>query len=283
MVDAAELLHFRRPALGPGALLVAVSQSGRSAEVVRLVEAVLESDQRPFVAAVTNGVDNPVAAAADLVIDTRAGDERGPSTLSFAAALVGLSAVARVLGGEAPIRAVQGVAADAEAGAAAAERLLDLPDEEATRLREWLGGRPSLVVLGRGGARAAAEMGALTLKEAARFPAESLESAQFRHGPLELAGPDLAAVVIATEVETRRLDLGLAADLSRTGAAVLLVSTDGEAPDERVEAIATGTLHRLLAPAVAVIPLQLLAWRLAVERGRQPGAFTVATKVTTIE
>jgi glucosamine--fructose-6-phosphate aminotransferase (isomerizing) len=283
MVDAAELLHFRRPALGPDALLVAVSQSGRSAEVVRLVEAVLEPERRPVVAAVTNGVDNPVAGGADLVIETRAGDELGPSTMSFAAALVALSAVARVLGGETPARAMEGVAADVEACAAVAERLLAFPVDEAMRLSEWLAGRASLVVLGRGGARAAAEMGALTLKEAARFPAESLESAQFRHGPLELAGPDLAAVVIATEVETRPLDLGLAADLSRAGAAVLVVTDGTVEPEPQVEVIATGPLHRLLSPAVAVIPLQLLAWRLAVERGRRPGTFTVAAKVTTVE
>ena len=87
--------------------------------------------------------------------------------------------------------------------AVAMERLLDdlaTSDE----LVAWLGDRDTAVILGRGPARAAAEMGALTLKEAVGMPIESLQTAQFRHGPLELAGPNLAAMVIATEPETTR-------------------------------------------------------------------------------
>ena len=84
-------------------------------------------------------------------------------------------------------------------------------------------------------------MAALTLKEAARFPAESLQAAQFRHGPLELAGPGLAAVVFASERRTLELDLGLAAELAAPGAAVLVIGPDGSAPDGAT-GIATGEL-----------------------------------------
>ena len=106
--------------------------------------------------------------------------------------------------------------------------MLDDSERTADDLLGWLGGRPQLALVGRGSARAAAEMGALTLKEAARFPAESLQAAQFRHGPLELAGPELAVIVIATEPATRSLELGLAAELVTAGAAVLVVSQDGD-------------------------------------------------------
>ncbi len=78
--------------------------------------------------------------------------------------------------------------------------------------------------MARGHGRPAAEMGALTLKEAARFPAESLQTAQFRHGPLELASPALGAVVIAVEPATEAIDLGLAGELVESGAAVLVVT-----------------------------------------------------------
>src|SRR5206468_4923984 len=70
MVDAAELLHFRRPILGSDTVLVAVSQSGESAEVVRLLQAPEWPRGRPFVASVTNGPDNTVARAADVAFDT---------------------------------------------------------------------------------------------------------------------------------------------------------------------------------------------------------------------
>jgi len=138
------------------------------------------------------------------------------------------------------------------------------------------------VILGRGAARAAAEMGALTIKEAVGMPVESLQTAQFRHGPLELAGPDLAAIVLATEAETAELDRSLAADLASLNAAVLLLTTGGAAPAGTMS-IPIGSLDRLLSPAAAVVPAQLLAWRLSVERGRNPGSYVHASKVTTHE
>src|SRR5439155_10087208 len=110
-----------------------------------------------------------------------------------------------------------------------------------------------LALLGRGCARAASEMGALTLKEAVRFPAEALESGQFRHGPLELAGPDFAAVVIATDPVTSALDLRLAADIAKTGAAVLIVSPEGAARTGML-GVAAGALDPAIAPAAAIVP-----------------------------
>ena len=114
------------------------------------------------------------------------------------------------------------------------------------------------------------------------MPVESLQAAQFRHGPLELAGPDLAAIVLATEAETGELDRSLGADLASLGAAVLLVTTGGPAPAGTMS-IPIGSLDRLLSPAAAVVPAQLLAWRLSVERGRTPGSYVHASKVTTHE
>jgi len=165
MIDAAELLHFRLPAIAADTLVVCVSQSGRSAETVRVAEALAKRDPRPTVVAVTNGVDNPLAALAHVHLDTRAGEEHGPSTMTFAATLVLMAAVAEALGAEAH----DGAAAAADD----AERILASADATAATLADWLDDRPVLTLLARGGARAAAEMGALTLKEAARFPAES--------------------------------------------------------------------------------------------------------------
>jgi len=280
-IDASELLHFRRNVLVGAGLLVTVSQSGESAEVVRLIEGLSRDQPSPFVVAVTNGTDNTLARLADGVLDTRTGNEVGPSTMTFAAALIVVATVARVLRGEAPMDAVSETQRGAEAAAASIDALLaraTLPDE----LTAWLGDRPHSVILARGPARAAAEMGALTLKEAIGLPIESLQTAQFRHGPLELAGPDLAAIVIATEPETRDLDVGLAGELVALGAAAIAVVEGGETPDG-VMRIDIGAQDRLLASAVSILPAQLLAWKLAVERGRPPGSYIRASKVTTRE
>jgi glucosamine--fructose-6-phosphate aminotransferase (isomerizing) len=282
-LGAAELLHFRTGVLGAPSLVVAVSQSGESAEVVRLARLFREppAGERPTVLAVTNGSDNALASLADLTIDTRAGEESGPSTMTFAAALVALSSIGSILAGE-PLDAVLArTEAEAELAATAIERLLgdtSLAEELAARL----GPRAVTVVLGRGPARAAAEMGALTLKEAAGLAVESLETAQFRHGPLELAGPDLAAIVIATEEETLDLDVGLADELAKAGSAVLVIGRGSQGSPDALR-IDVGSTDRTIAPAVSIVPIQLLAWRLAVMRGREPGAYVRASKVTTRE
>ena len=98
-VDSAELLHFRLNLAPKATLLVMVSQSGESAEVVRVAEGVRALEDPPLVLGVTNGARNSLARAADLHLDTRAGEETGPSTMTFAAALVVVAAIGRVLSG----------------------------------------------------------------------------------------------------------------------------------------------------------------------------------------
>jgi glucosamine--fructose-6-phosphate aminotransferase (isomerizing) len=280
MVDAAELLHFRLAMLDTADTLILVSQSGESAETVGVAEALRARGDAPRIVSVTNGRSNALVSGADVALDTRAGEEAGPSTMTFAASLVVVGALARTLAGEPAASAAARVARDAREAAASIERLLD--DEAlAEALARWHDGRSATVILGRGGARAAAEMGALTIKEAAGIPVESLEAGQFRHGPLELAGPGLAAIVIATEPETRELDLALATRLRELGSAVWTVVADGDTSD--APSTSVGRLDRVVAPAAAIVPIQLLAWRLAARAGREPGAYVHATKVTTRE
>jgi glucosamine--fructose-6-phosphate aminotransferase (isomerizing) len=281
MVDAAELLHFRLGMLGTRDDVVFVSQSGESAETVRAAEELRGRSDGPRIFAVTNDPTSSLADAAEITLQTNAGEESGPSTMTFAAALVVVGAVAQAALGTRPDDVAQRIALEADMTASAIDDLLghvELPDDLVT----WHGGRATTVILARGGARAAAEMGALTIKEAAGMPVESLQAAQFRHGPFELAGPDLAAIVLATEPETAELDRELAADLTKLGAAVLLVTADGPAPVDTMS-IAIGSLDRLLSPSAAVVPAQLLAWRLSLTSGRTPGSYVHASKVTTRE
>ncbi len=172
--------------------------------------------------------------------------------MTFAASMTTLSGLARLLAGDSVDTAVDRTRTAAEGAARSAERLLDDPEAFATDLEAWHGGRDVIVLLGRGPARAATELGALVLKESGVM-AESLESGLFRHGPFELAGPNMSAIVMATEPETRRLDLGLAADLVDAGCAVMVVTPDGEAP-KGARPVATGYLDRALMSAVGRDP-----------------------------
>jgi glucosamine--fructose-6-phosphate aminotransferase (isomerizing) len=298
-IDTAELLHAWRPALAGAGLVVMVSQSGQSAEAVRLAESIRDGAGRhPTVLTITNGADTRLAGLGDLALDTRAGIEVCPSTMTFAGSLVVLSAVCDVLAGSSVQDAVAATETSASVAAASAERLLTEPKACGVRLERWLGARPAIYALGRGVGLAAAEMTALSLMEAAGVPAASMPTAEFRHGPLEIAGPGLAVVLFALDEATYGLDRDFALELAAAGAAVLFVGRQERATvapsaeaafpvspgsEGAVESIALPQTSPILAPAVAIGPLQLLARQLAKARGRRPEAFVLAAKVTTRE
>ena len=282
LVNAAELLHFQLAMLDATTTLVVVSQSGRSVEIVRLLERLAERPARPFVVAITNGLDNPLAEGADVALDTAAGDELGPSTMTFATSLVALDAVSRVLAdgpGAGVAEIVRQVGLDAQGAAAAAEDLLSERTVVTKTMVDWSDDRPHLVILGRGVSRATADMAALTVKEVAGASAEALVAADFRHGPLELIDTDLAVAFVTLESSTDRIDRSFAAELCGGPASVVVIGQDRD-PRSPARSIAIGRVDRRLAPAVALIPFQLLARELAIARGRQPGQFSLASKIT---
>jgi glutamine---fructose-6-phosphate transaminase (isomerizing) len=285
LANAAELLHFGLPTLDARTTLVVVSQSGRSIEVVRILERLAERQgSRPFVVGVTNGTGNPLANTADATLDIAVGDELGPATMTFAATLVALDAIGRILlardRAAGPI--VDEVATAADEAALAIDRLMADRPALVDAVTGWAGGRRTLVIVGRGVGRAASDMASLTLKEVAGVAAESQVTADFRHGPLELVGPDLAIAFVCVEPVTDAIDRAFAAELGRGPASVLVVEGSADAV-AGVRSIAIGPVARSLAPAVAVVPFQLLARELAIAAGRRPGAFRHASKVTTNE
>jgi glutamine---fructose-6-phosphate transaminase (isomerizing) len=234
---------------------------------------------------ITNGLANPLAAGADVALDTAVGGELGPSTMTFAASLVALDAVTGVLSAGATADAdaiVARVALDAEGAAAAAETLLADRSAVTATMVGWAAERPKLLILGRGVGRAAAEMAALTIKEVSGAPAESMVTADFRHGPLELIDPDLAVAFVTLEPVTDAIDRSFAAELAAGPATVVVIGRD-PTPAGAADSVVVGPVERPLAPAVAMIPFQLLARELAIARGRRPGEFSVASKVTTRE
>ena len=150
-----------------------------------------------------------------------------------------------------------------------APRIADAADQE------------TLVVLARGPARAAAEMGALTLKECG-VTAESYETAAFRHGPFELAGPGLAPSSWRPNPRRAPWTSALAADLVGRAPRWWWSRRRARCPQGAL-GVRIPSVDRLLSPAVSIVPIQLLAWRLANARGRVPGVYTRASKVTTRE
>ena len=274
LLETAELLHTCPGLVTPRTLLVAVSQSGETVEVVRLLEII---GRRAPLVAVTNGRDNTLARAADYRLTTLAGAERSVSNKSYVTCLLALDALGRALTGQpldpaawaAPIEAV----GDLLAGWSSVEETLNAVAQC----------RP-LYLLGRGPSIASALTGGLIIKEAARQPAEGMSAAQFRHGPLEMIAPGMGALLFVAAGPTRPLGLRLAGELAGYGVATAVVGPLADEPlPAGVAHVPLPALDPWLAPVAEIVPVQILNQRLALNAGLEPGRFERLGKVTMTE
>ena len=191
MIETGELLRYHPNSLR-GSVLVVVSQSGQSAEIVRLVK---RRHAECFLVAVTNSPDSPLARKADTVVLMAAGEEATVSCKTYVATLAALAWLGDVLCGSATSR-----------GLALMKRV---SGEMEAYLGGWknhvryLAGRfrgiEHLFLAGRGDSLAAALTGGLIIKEAAHFHAEGMSAPQFRHGPFEMLSPRVLVLVFSGE------------------------------------------------------------------------------------
>jgi glucosamine--fructose-6-phosphate aminotransferase (isomerizing) len=273
-IDTGQLLDSAR-LITPATLLVITSQSGASAEITALLSPAGDEQLRPAaVIGITNETGSPLARRSDAVLELRSGAEATVSTKSYLNSLAAHQLLLHVLTGD---------AYTAGAVTTAAERIGGL-DNAAGAAREMAGvlisaGNPRMAFIGSQDQAATALYAGLITKEAAKIPAEGFVGGEFRHGPLELAGPGLAAVLFGLWADDTATPLPrLAADLIATGADVTLVG-DLACPGARTIAIPRGgTLTELAAGAVVA---QHMAVQIGRARGIEPGAFAYGSKVTT--
>lgn len=268
-LDTSELLGQAGGLLSSGTLLWITSQSGSSAEVGALLERL--PSPRPFVLGSTNDGSSPLAAAADVVLELRSGPERTVSTRSYVNTLA-----AHAL--------AMGVAVDLDlAGLRAAPEML------ADYLAGWEDhvaafGRavtePTVFLIARGTSVASARTGALIIKEAAKAPVEGMSAPQFRHGPLELAGPDVAVVLLAGGEDDRASNRQTMDDVRRLEAnGIWLGSPEDELADPQGPVL-PALSGPVALPIAEALPLQALSVALAARRSVEPGAFRHIEKVT---
>jgi glucosamine--fructose-6-phosphate aminotransferase (isomerizing) len=269
-IDTAELIREAPALITPRSLVWIVSQSGRTGEALTLIDMI--ALHRPFVLVTTNEPESPLAGAADLVVPLRAGAELVTSTkTTIATFAIGALLVAGALGGTEP----------SLAGAPAAlAAYLEDADETIETIAGLVPEAGGTIVFGRGASYASALMGALTMKEAARVPAEGMTTGAFRHGPLELAGPGLRLIALAGQPATRESTARLAADSARLGSSVAWVGPDGPA---EVAVLPSPALDGAARPIGEVVTIQLVTVALARRAGYEPGTFRHIEKVTTIE
>jgi glucosamine--fructose-6-phosphate aminotransferase (isomerizing) len=247
LLDTPELVTDRT-------LLWITSQSGRSGEVTALLDHVV----RRTLLAVTNDTTSPLAQAADIVVPLHAGREATVSTKTYLNTLAAHQVVLAALLGLKPDRSE--IATIAEA----LQRWLREPDPLSPDL--LAAPVPRLALIGAGDQLATALTGALVLKEAAKVPAQAYTAGEFRHGPLELAGPGLTAILINDPASTANDLETLASTLRETGATV----TELTPPVER-------TLGQLVYTTQA---LQRFSVAVAHANAVTPGEFRYGSKVT---
>jgi len=268
--DIASEFRYRQPIIGPGTLVVIISQSGETADTLAALREAKRQGAR--VVAVTNVVGSSVAREADDVIYTWAGPEIAvASTKAYTTQLMSMYLLAlhlAALRGTLEPGEVSALLAEMKNLAAKAQRVLD----NSAVIREFAGeiaaGR-SLFYLGRGLDYAVAMEGSLKLKEISYIHAEAYAAGEMKHGTLALIEENVPVVALATQEALFDKMVSNIQEVNARGASVLALAMEGL---EEVEKVAKSVVciprtNPLLAPVLSVIPLQLLAYYTAVARG----------------
>jgi glucosamine--fructose-6-phosphate aminotransferase (isomerizing) len=267
--ETAELLHFAAGAIDAGTLVIAVSQSGETVEIVSLLERLPRSQP---VLGITNVPGSTVGRRADLLLELGAEPGSYATTQTYVNSLAWLLGVMHAALEE----SLEAFAAAVEQAAAALESLIE---QSFSRADLTLSPGGHLVFLARGPSLASAQQAALLSHEVAGRGAAALSAASFRHGPLEMAGPGLQAVVFLPHGPTAGLLENLARDLAGFGARVLRIADERRGVGDWRHA----PVDEELAPVVNIAPVQVLACRAARAAGREPGVLRQAASITRIE
>lgn len=285
-VEIASEFRYRDAVLGEHTLVVAVSQSGETVDTFHALREARRRGARTL--ALTNVVDSLLAREADGVLYTRAGPEIGvASTKSHATQIAMLQLFALhlatkrgTLKGEESREIstgllslgglVAGVIGQLDRYLAVARRLADVQD---------------VYFLGRSVGYGVALEGALKLKELAYVRAEAYPAGELKHGPIALIDERAVVVAIANRGHLWEKVMANIAEVKARGATVVALCTEG---DEATAAVADHLLEipvvaELLSPAVAIVPLQALAYGVARERGNDVDRPRNLAKVVTVE
>ena len=285
-VEIASEFRYRDAVLGEHTLVVAVSQSG---ETVDTFHALREARRRGArTVALTNVVDSLLAREADGALYTRAGPEIGvASTKCHSAQIVMLQLLALHFARK------RGTVEPGE-GRELAGGLLALPAlvgraigamDDYFSVAKRLAHVQDVYFLGRRVGYAVALEGALKLKELAYVRAEAYPAGEMKHGPIALIDDAAVVVAIATRGELWEKVMANIAEVTARGATVVVVCEEG---DEETKAVADEyleipTVPELLSPAVAIVPLQALAYGVARARGNDVDRPRNLAKVVTVE
>ncbi len=269
-VEVASEFRYRNPIITPSTLVVAVSQSGETADTVAAIRDARVRGAKVF--GITNVVGSPVARDSDGVIYTKAKKEVAvASTKSFTGQVVSLTLLALLLAqsknmlSSAQIRVLFRELADT---AGQIEQILAHTDDIAQAARDCVNATSALYI-GRGMAAAVCYEGALKLKEISYVHAEAYAAGEMKHGPIALLDEGFPVVAVATASPVYDKVLSNLKECEARGAKIVAVATEG---DDEIGKVADHVLYipkvrDAFMPITASVVLQLFARDVAIERG----------------
>jgi glucosamine--fructose-6-phosphate aminotransferase (isomerizing) len=274
-IDTSQLLD-NPDLITAGTLLIGTSQSGASGEMVELLERRAAGAVRPgFLVGIADDADSPLAQNAELFLPLHSGPEATVSTKSYLNTL----AVHRLLVGAFAGEDVDSVRAEISDAAETVRTVLRDVDVSATAAAAAGHQARRLAYVGRCDEAATAQFAGLITKESSKVPAEGFVGGQFRHGPYELAGDGLTAVIFGLRRDAPDESLlRLSEDLLATGSRVVIVG-DYELEGAVLVPVSGSTDLSWLAASSVVA--ELFAVGLARANGVVPGKFLYGSKITT--
>ena len=285
-VEYASEFRYRNPVVGEGDVVIAISQSGETADTLAAVE--LAKRQGAFIYGICNAIGSSIPRATNTGSYIHVGPEIGvASTKAFTSQVTVLTMFALALGkekGMVPEADYQEIVKELSEIPAKMKEVLKLNERIADLSRTFTYAR-NFLYLGRGFSYPVALEGALKLKEISYIHAEGYPAAEMKHGPIALIDSDMPVVVIATHNNMYEKVLSNIQEIkARKGRVIALVSkgedTIAKIADEVIEL--PDTLE-CLEPLIATIPLQLMAYHVAVCKGKNVDQPRNLAKSVTVE
>ena len=284
-VEYASEFRYRNPVLEDGTLTLAISQSGETADTLAALK---EAEQRGLTTmGIVNAVGSTIARQTDFGIYLHAGPEIGvASTKAFTSQLVALSLFTLFMARRRSMSAARGmgIVQHLEVLPDQIEEVLKLNDEIEELARCYKDAR-NFLYLGRGYQFPVALEGALKLKEVSYIHAEGYPAAEMKHGPIALIDEDMPVVVLAPRDPIYgKVVSNIEEVKARAGRIIAVVSDDAPELQGKVDHMikVPQTLPHLL-PVLTTIPLQLLAYHIAVMRGADVDQPRNLAKSVTVE
>ncbi len=286
-IDVASEFRYRAPVMEPGGLMIVISQSGETADTLAALRHAKSEGQT--IAAVVNVPTSSMAREADLLLPTHAGPEIGvASTKAFTCQLAVLAALA------ANLARAKGKFKDGEereivrhlAEAPAALNGALAYDEAIEAMAGVIASARDVLYLGRGTDYPLALEGALKLKEISYIHAEGYAAGEMKHGPIALIDENVPVIVIAPSGPLFDKTVSNMQEVQARGGKVVLISDyDGiqAAGENCIATITMPKVHPLIAPLVYAVPVQLLAYHVAVAKGTDVDQPRNLAKSVTVE